>query len=159
MQKKLLRIIFMVLITVLFVLTVKVKATNDTSLEDLIVGDSVSQTVTDPVVGENNIEEENIENGTVEDVDNKVNSSVEKEPSVGSTAADANSTSSQSTQTQPTYGTPYTGQKTSQPTTSYSTIATIPEANLSLNNILNVILIAVGVIIILLAIAILIRLK
>jgi len=48
---------------------------------------------------------------------------------------------------------------TSQPTKTYSTIATIPEANLSLNNILNVILIAVGVILILLAIAILIRMR
>jgi hypothetical protein len=42
---------------------------------------------------------------------------------------------------------------------SYSTVSTLPEANLGLNNILNVILIAIGVIIILLAIAILIRLK
>jgi len=42
---------------------------------------------------------------------------------------------------------------------SYSTVSTIPEANLSLNNILNVILIAIGIIMILLAIAILVRLK
>lgn len=42
---------------------------------------------------------------------------------------------------------------------SYSTVSTLPEANLGLNNILNVILIAIGIIIILLAIAILIKLK
>jgi hypothetical protein len=42
---------------------------------------------------------------------------------------------------------------------SYSTVSSLPEANLGLNNILNVILIAIGVIIILLAIAILVRLK
>ncbi len=42
---------------------------------------------------------------------------------------------------------------------SYSTLSTLPEANLGLNNILNIILIAISIIIILLAIAILIRLK
>ncbi|MCI8277299.1 MAG: hypothetical protein HFJ46_05185 [Clostridia bacterium] len=38
-------------------------------------------------------------------------------------------------------------------------VSSIPEANLGLNNILNVILIAIGVLLILFAIAILIRLK
>ena len=38
-------------------------------------------------------------------------------------------------------------------------ISSIPEANLGLNNILNIILIAIGILLILLAIAILIRLK
>ncbi len=38
-------------------------------------------------------------------------------------------------------------------------VSSIPEANLSFNNILNVILIAIGILLILLAIAILIRLK
>ena len=38
-------------------------------------------------------------------------------------------------------------------------VTSIPEANLSFNNILNVILIAIGILLILLAIAILIRLK
>lgn len=42
---------------------------------------------------------------------------------------------------------------------SYSTISSIPEANLGLNNILNIILITVGVLMILLGIAILIKLK
>lgn len=42
--------------------------------------------------------------------------------------------------------------------TSYNSISSIPEANLGLNNILNILLIAVGVLIILLAIAILIKL-
>lgn len=40
-----------------------------------------------------------------------------------------------------------------------STVSSIPEANLGLNNILCVILIAIGILIILLAIAILIRIK
>ena len=73
----------------------------------------------------------------------------------GSTLADRENEDSQDTIKSTSTYTP----KISQPTTSYSTTATIPEANLTLNNILNVILIAVGVILILLAIAILIRLK
>ena len=70
----------------------------------------------------------------------------EEEPSVGSTdediAKEDSSNASVNTKTVTSFA--------SQPTATYSTIATIPEANLSLNNILNVILIAVGVIIILL---------
>lgn len=73
----------------------------------------------------------------------------------GSTLADRENEEGQDTIKPTSTYTP----KISQPTTSYSTTATIPEANLTLNNILNVILIAVGVILILLAIAILIRLK
>ena len=43
--------------------------------------------------------------------------------------------------------------------TSVTSLSNLPEANLGLNNILNVILIAIGFLLILLAIAILIRLK
>lgn len=56
-----------------------------------------------------------------------------------------------------------TSQSTSTPASTYSssinTISSISEANLGLNNVLCIILIAIGVLIILLAIAILIRLK
>lgn len=54
---------------------------------------------------------------------------------------------------------------TSSPNSTYhsnsrvSTVSSIPEANLGLNNVLCVILIAIGILIILLAIAILIRIK
>lgn len=47
----------------------------------------------------------------------------------------------------------------SSPSARISTVSTVAEANLGLNNILCIILIAIGVLIILLAIAILIRLK
>ena len=43
--------------------------------------------------------------------------------------------------------------------TSVTSLSNLPEANLGLNNILNVILISIGVLLILFAIAILIRLK
>lgn len=43
--------------------------------------------------------------------------------------------------------------------TSVTSLSNLPEANLGLNNILNVLLIAIGVLLILFAIAILIRLK
>lgn len=43
--------------------------------------------------------------------------------------------------------------------TSVTSMSNLPEANLGLNNILNVILISIGVLLILFAIAILIRLK
>lgn len=48
---------------------------------------------------------------------------------------------------------------TSQSTTTVTTLDDIPESNLGLTNILNILLITVGVVIIFLAIAILIRLK
>ena len=47
----------------------------------------------------------------------------------------------------------------SSPSARINTISTVAEANLGLNNILCIILIAIGILIILLAIAILIRLK
>ena len=43
--------------------------------------------------------------------------------------------------------------------TSVTSLSNLPEANLGLNNILNILLIAIGVLLILFAIAILIRLK
>ena len=43
--------------------------------------------------------------------------------------------------------------------TSVTSLSKLPEANLGLNNILNVILISIGILLILFAIAILIRLK
>lgn len=43
--------------------------------------------------------------------------------------------------------------------TNVTTLSNLPEANLGLNNILNVLLIAIGILLILFAIAILIRLK
>lgn len=48
---------------------------------------------------------------------------------------------------------------TSQQTTTVTTIDNIPESGLGLSNILNILLITVGIVIIFLAIAILIRLK
>lgn len=61
-----------------------------------------------------------------------------------------------------TEGEDTTGSENSSITTqvkSVNPISELPEANLGLNNVLNVILIAIGVLLILFAIAILIRLK
>ena len=150
MQKKLVKNILIIFIIMLFGLNISVQATNEANLDDLIVGEGVNDVANDPIVGD----EENDEENEMEEIEE-----TEEEETIGSTITDATSNNIRS-QSKNNYGTSsYVGQQTSQPTTSYSTVATIPEANLSLNNILNVILIAVGVIIILLAIAILIRLK
>ncbi|MBR1540581.1 MAG: hypothetical protein IJ629_05425 [Clostridia bacterium] len=152
MQKKLIKISLIIFIVLVFVLKVNVKATSESNLEDLIVGDRTTETANDPVVRtddeteESEYEEEDFSNEDLED-------------SIGSTAEDSNVETETTTSSSSTGTSSYTPPATVQPTQSYSTIATIPEANLSLNNILNVILIAVGVILILLAIAILIRLR
>ena len=52
-----------------------------------------------------------------------------------------------------------TSNSTYNPNARVSTVSSIPEANLGLNNVLCVILIAIGILLILLAIAILIRIK
>lgn len=129
--------ILIVFIIILFLLGVSVKATNDANLQDLIDGSETTETARDPEV-RNEIAQE----------DNVVSNAVENNVISSSTDAKISNSSEIST---------YTPKSTVQPTQSYSTVATIPEANLSLNNILNVILIAVGVILILLAIAILIK--
>ncbi|MBR2289386.1 MAG: hypothetical protein IJ867_01900 [Clostridia bacterium] len=144
MQKKFLRISVVAFIAILLILCGKVSATDDSSnLDDLIAGENTSDMVDNTALGEEEASEEELEEEE------------EYESPVSSTAQDARNQNQISSGTS-TY-TPTTAQV--QPTQSYSTVASIPEANLSLNNILNVILIAVGVIIILLAIAILIRLK
>lgn len=135
MQKKLLRTIIFVII-MLLVLSNSAIAMEVVNWDDSDVEESISETADDSRVSEDVADEEEVPIGsTNEDVDRNASSNA---------AAGKTVTSSTST---------------SQPSKTYSTVATIPEANLSLNNILNVILIAVGVIIILLAIAILIKLK
>ena len=135
MQKKLLRTIIFVII-MLFVLSNSAIAMEVVNWDDSDVEERISETADDSRVSEEVADEEEVPIGsTNEDVDGNASSNA---------AAGKTVTSSTST---------------SQPSKTYSTVATIPEANLSLNNILNVILIAVGVIIILLAIAILIKLK
>ena len=145
MQKKLFKVSFIIFLIVLFGLSICVRATSDTvnASSDIVLNGN--PTVSDELLGINEEEEEQEE------------SAEEEHPeAVGSTNNSTNSTTNASKSQ--TSSSSYTSQ-TVQPTTSYSTVATIPEANLSLNNILNVILIAVGVILILLAIAILVRTK
>ena len=131
MQKKLLKYTLLIGIMILFALTVNCKAME----------------LADPISNEEVLENDELESELDEEDD---------EASVGSTSEDD---TIGPTQEQATGTRTVTTSQVSQPSKTYSTVATIPEANLSLNNILNVILIAVGVIIILLAIAILIRLK
>lgn len=157
MQRKILKISLVIFIGVLLGLSVVVKATNEPSIEDLIVSENTTTTAADndAVLGENDtnladaVNENEENNETDADVENVYEESEEEKP-VANTAASTGYTQPTST---------YVPQTTTQQPQTFSTVATIPEANLSLNNILNVILIAVGVIIILLAIAILIRIK
>ena len=139
MQNKFLKLVLTIFIIILFGFTINVMATEDEVNSNEVVGARSSE--------ENETSEE--QNGDVEE-----NTNVSHDEDIGSTGSSSNETKNEVTST--TYTPP---SQTLQPTSSYSTSATIPEANLSLNNILNVILIAVGVILILLAIAILIRLK
>ena len=152
MQKKLIKISLIIFIVLVFALKVNVKATSESNLEDLIVGDRTTETANDPEVRtDDEAEEPEYEE---EDFSNE-----DPEASIGSTATDNEDESTDQSSSRTTGTSSYTPPATVQPTQSYSTVATIPEANLTLNNILNVILIAVGVILILLAIAILIRLR
>ena len=150
MQKKFLKIGLIVFITILFLFTINAIATEDSSSPENAVDSN--DVISEENLVENNSELNNEENQDIEEPNEQEN--VDNEDSddedVGSTGGSKESTPSSST---------YVPPQTTQPKNSYSTIATIPEANLSLNNILNVILIAVGAILILLAIAILIRLK
>ena len=159
MQRRFLKISLITIMVIMFGLTVVVRATNDSVVDDLITGSNVSETVNDPVLGETDtdnsaqVTSDNTEDDTA--IDNTVKENTETSTDADDEQEEVTTTGTQSTTTSSTYTPP----STVQPTQSYSTVATIPEANLSLNNILNVILIAVGVIIILLAIAILIKLK
>lgn len=93
---------------------------------------------------------ENTSNATDNSKDESLNTSSDNE------TVEDNSNEIQTTST-PNEDTPIsTG---SQTINSYSTVSSIPEANLGLNNILNILLIAIGILMILLGIAILIRLK
>ena len=159
MQRKLLlKISFIIFISILFLLTISINATNE-SADDLIVGSRASDVADDPVVMDEDEEANENEEADLGELTNEEQEEPD-EDSIGSTATDEETTTSTTQTSNNNAGTvTYSGSQTSQPTKSYSTIATLPEANLSMNNILNVILIAIGVIIILLAIAILIRLK
>ena len=131
MQKKLLKCTLLIGIMILFALTVNCKAME----------------LADPISNEEVLENDELESELDEEDDEASVGSTSEDDTIGPTQEQASSTRTVTTS------------QVSQPSKTYSTVATIPEANLSLNNILNVILIAVGVIIILLAIAILIRLK
>lgn len=164
MQKRVLRITVIISMVLLFLLTVAVRAVEDTTTVDsLISSGNTTVAASNPTLGENEnvvsnetVESEETVNTITNTVGNTVTSAEETEtdaePPISSTSRDNGNTTTTGVST-------YTPQSTVQPTQSFSTVASIPEANLSLNNILNVILIAVGVIIILLAIAILIKLK
>lgn len=143
MQNKFFKSVLTIFIIMLFVFTINVMATED-------------ELNSDDVVVENQSSEENEPATTSEDQNEEVeeDTNVSHDEDIGSTGSSSNETKNEVTSS--TYTPP---SQTLQPTSSYSTSATIPEANLSLNNILNVILIAIGVILILLAIAIFIRLK
>lgn len=143
MQNKFFKSVLTIFIIMLFVFTINVMATED-------------ELNSDDVVVENQSSEENEPATTSEDQNEEVeeDTNVSHDEYIGSTGSSSNETKNEVTSS--TYTPP---SQTLQPTSSYSTSATIPEANLSLNNILNVILIAIGVILILLAIAIFIRLK
>ena len=152
MQRKILKISLVIFIGVLLGLSVVVKATNEPSIEDLIVSENTITTAAanDAVLEENDTNLADATNENEENNETDADEESEEENPVANTASSASYAQPTST---------YVPQTTTQQPQTFSTVATIPEANLSLNNILNVILIAVGVIIILLAIAILIRIK
>jgi len=170
MQRKFFRISIIVFIVLSFALTIIVKAENEPALDSLIVSENTtapalpsSSTTTDDTVSNST---EATVNSDVTTVRNEVGSlPITTETETNNETTDeiedtVETTGSRVVNTTATTGeSTYIPHTTVQPTQSYSTVATIPEANLSLNNILNVILIAIGVIIILLAIAIIIRLK
>ena len=137
MRKQILKILF-ILILLVFFGCVNVYATDDAASAD-----SVAEST--EVEQEENVTED-------EDVDKNYDEDIQDEPSHD----DAVSTTGVSNSI---YTPEAAGATTTRDISSYSTISNIPEANLKLNNILNIILIAVSVIIILLAIAILIRIK
>lgn len=103
-------------------------------------------------------ETSNVSNETIENSSNTTNNSEDESSDVSSNneTVEDNSNEIQTTST-PTENNPSSAE--SQTINSYSTVSTIPEANLGLNNILNILLIAIGILMILLGIAILIRLK
>lgn len=82
----------------------------------------------------------------------------EKEIETGNTIDNTSSLDSTTNNTTQTSSNSSTSSSSSK-VTGVSNISTIPEANLGLNNILSILLIAIGVLLILFAIAILIRLK
>ena len=103
-------------------------------------------------------ETSNVSNEAIENSSNTTNNSEDESSDVSSNneTAEDNSNEIQTTST-PIENNPSSAE--SQTINSYSTVSTIPEANLGLNNILNILLIAIGILMILLGIAILIRLK
>ena len=147
MQNKFFKSVLTIFIIMLFVFTINVIATEDELNSDDVVVENQSSEENEPVT---------TSEGEEQDVEEDVN--VSHDEDVGSTGSSRNDSSNE-TKNEVTSSTYTPPSQTLQPTSSYSTSATIPEANLSLNNILNVILIAIGVILILLAIAIFIRLK
>lgn len=143
MQRKILKRIIIIIFICLFILTIKIYAVND----------SVNYS-SDIIIGENTISSEVSNNGSI---DNEIidNSLLDEEEH----NEDINSTGSSNVENKITTSSTYTPKSAVQPTSTYSTVATIPEANLTFNNILNAILIGIGIALILFAIAILIRLK
>ena len=145
MQKKIYlfkRIISYILIF-LFILTLNNYAEND----------NVNYS-TDIIVGENTISSDNAyENyASNEEKDNNIINEDEHSEDTGSIRTS-------NVENKVSNGEIYTPKSSVQPTSTFSTVATIPEANLTFNNILNAILIGIGIALILFAIAILIRLK
>ena len=137
MQKRVLKFILIFGVILFFIFNINVMATNDQELNN--------EVATGETQNENN-NSDNVNN-------NVTNDAVAHNEDVGSTGSDYENETTFSPQE------PESATSSTRQINSYSTISSLPEANLGLNNILNVILIAVGVIIILLAIAILIRLK
>jgi hypothetical protein len=149
MQRRSLKIltIFLIFILTLFCFFNNVYATNDNvvaqnTAEEVVAGDLSNNTIL-----ENNNSEEDMNIQDEENDEDEDLSSESHEDEVYSTGVSENKVTNSTTST------------STKQIKNYSTYSTLPEANLGLNNILNVILIAIGVIIILLAIAILIRLK
>jgi hypothetical protein len=156
MQKKVLKfntIIGIITLITMLILSVKcfaVPSTTNTEDENMVIGDEESEENDEENYWEESLDgEEALDDETEEDDDiNETSDSHEDEVYVENTTTN---TATQNTVSNNT--------STSSKISSYSTGSTLPEANLGLNNILNVILIAIGTILILLAIAILIRLK
>lgn len=99
-------------------------------------------------------------NSTSENSTNTTNESEnDTDNSSNSSNNEISEDSSNEVRTTSTPTTNTSSQTGTQTISSYSTVSSIPEANLGLNNILNILLIAIGILMILLGIAILIRLK
>ncbi len=149
MQKRIFFIIIVIsLLLFISFLFANVSFATNPDLDEILAGEEAT---------EDNIEESEISDGLVEENELSEIDEESHDEDVYSTDEDEDNVNDNATEEAQSI--PKTISTPSDQINTYRTVSTLPEANLQLNNILNIILIAVGVIIILLAISILIRIK